>query len=564
MKHRTGFISAHRGIFASLFVTAGAALALAGRAQAQNASGWREHYDARLHVGLVLPAGWSLKSEGHTLVAQNADHTELVLAEAFAVQPGESAQTYVTTLGVRHTALFAQAQVTRTTPQAGASDTLLAALSYKNASGSASQARALCSVYKNSGMLYAIAGPEARFAQERPVLMKALQSLRFGPPPGTKSADGAGTSTVRPARTATSAASPGTEAKALGLKFVKWTDPNEHAFSVDVPEGWKVTGGANRIARTHVNQSLQLESPDRNMLIVVGDANLPLFSIPNRQQMQMYGVSEGVPFSANGTFRQMFLHYMPALEFNKRYLGQTLKSALNEFAITKEEEMPSLARQQTEAFNKSIAKMSGPQGQVTISIATTEFKGINRETNRPVVGAFASSVVLIRPANSLGQGNWQPTQMLMTGCTEGEGLAKRQAILQAALGQILRTWQVDPEWQQQLNQQVSAGTKQVLGEANAAITATGERSKQIASNTEAARQSIMGSYWKRVGAQAEQQRKFANYIGNNTDVRNTQTGQTYKVDSGYSSYYHDPRTGTILGTNSTTRPPIDFTPMQEF
>ena len=561
MRHGAGFIRAHRGIFASLFVTAGA-LSM-GSAQAQNAGGWREHYDARLHVGLMLPAGWSLRSEGYTLVAQNADHTELVLAEAFAVQPGESAQTYVTTLGVRHTALFAKSQITRTTPQAGASDTLLAALSYKNAGGNAGQARALCSVYKNSGMLYAIAGPAARFAQERPMLMKALQSLRFGPPAGTKSAGGAGTSTVRSARTATSAGS-GTEAKTPRLKFVKWTDPNEHAFSVDVPEGWKVAGGANRIARTHVNQSLQLESPDQNMLIVVGDAKLPFFAVPNRQQMQMYGVSEGVPFSPNGTFQQMFLRYMPALEFNKWYLGQTLKSALNEFAVTKEEEMPDLARRQTEAANKSIAKMSGPQGQETVSIATIEFKGISRKTNRPVVGALASSVVLTRFANSQGQGVWQPTQMLMTVCTEGEGFAKRQAVLQAALGQILNTWQVDPAWQQQLNQQVSAGTKQVLGEANAAINKTGERSKQIASNTEAARQSIMGSYWKRVGAQAEQQRKFANYIGNNTDVRNTQTGQTYKADSGYSSYYHDPRTGTILGTNSTTRPPIDFTPMQEF
>lgn len=564
MKHRVGSLCAHRGIFASLFVTAGAALALAGSAQAQNASGWQEHYDARLHVGLMLPAGWSLKSEGYTLVAQNADHTQLVLAEAFAVRPGESAQTYVATLGVRHAALFAQAQVTRTTPQAGAADTLLAALFYKNAGGAASQARALCSIYKNSGMLYAIAGPKARFAQERPVLMKALQSLRFGPPPGTKNAGGAGTVAVGPARPATVNVSPGAEAKALGLKFVKWADPKEHAFSVDVPEGWKVAGGATRIARTHVNQSLQIESPDQNMLIVVGDASLPLFAIPDRQQMQMYGVSEGVPFSPNGTFRQMFLPYMPAPQFNKWYLQLTLKSALNQFAITKEEEMPSLARQQTEAFNKSIANMAGPQGHVTITIATTEFKGISRKTNRPIVGAFASSVALTRFANSAGQGIWQPTQMLMTGCTEGEGLAKRQAILQAALGQILRTWQVDPVWQQQLNQQVSAGTQQVLGEANAAIKATGERSKQIASNTEAARQSIMGSYWKRVSAKDEMQRQQANYYGDQTDARNPETGQAYKVGSGYSNYYHDPRTGTILGTNSTDRPPVDFTPMEQF
>ena len=161
----------------------------------------------------------------------------------------------------------------------------------------------------------------------------------------------------------------------------------------------------------------------------------------------------------------MFLPYMPAPEFNKWYLEQTLKSAINGFAITKEEEMPSLARQQTDAFNKSIANMGGPRGQVTISIATTEFKGISTKTNRPVVGAFASSVTLTRFANSPGQGLWQPTQMLMTGCTEGEGLTKRQAILQAALGQILRTWQVNPAWQQQLNQQVSAGTQQVIGQA---------------------------------------------------------------------------------------------------
>ena len=60
------------------------------------------------------------------------------------------------------------------------------------------------------------------------------------------------------------------------------------------------------------------------------------------------------------------------------------------------------------------------------------------------------------------------------------------------------------------------------------------------------------------------QRHQANYYGDQTDVRNPETGQAYKVGSGYSNYYHDPRTGAILGTNSTDRPPVDFIPLEQF
>jgi hypothetical protein len=66
------------------------------------------------------------------------------------------------------------------------------------------------------------------------------------------------------------------------LSFVNWNDPYEGAFSVAVPEGWRVIGGTYRLSATDVRYAIAMGSPDGQVRTRIGDSSIGLF-IPRRR-----------------------------------------------------------------------------------------------------------------------------------------------------------------------------------------------------------------------------------------------------------------------------------------
>jgi hypothetical protein len=72
-------------------------------------------------------------------------------------------------------------------------------------------------------------------------------------------------------------------APAQGLTQVSWTtftDPNENAFDIEVPQGWRVAGGVFRKNPLWASLVLRVLSPDQRTLIAVGDADSVPYSAP--------------------------------------------------------------------------------------------------------------------------------------------------------------------------------------------------------------------------------------------------------------------------------------------
>lgn len=72
-------------------------------------------------------------------------------------------------------------------------------------------------------------------------------------------------------------------APAQGLSQVSWTtftDPYENAFTIEVPQGWKVTGGVVRKNPLWGTLVLRLLAPDRRTLIAVGDPDSVPYNAP--------------------------------------------------------------------------------------------------------------------------------------------------------------------------------------------------------------------------------------------------------------------------------------------
>src|SRR6267143_2842453 len=66
---------------------------------------------------------------------------------------------------------------------------------------------------------------------------------------------------------------------ALSQGYVQFIDPHERAFSMEIPQGWKVSGGLMRHAPTLAKSVMVLTSPDGTH-IQLGDPDITLFVEP--------------------------------------------------------------------------------------------------------------------------------------------------------------------------------------------------------------------------------------------------------------------------------------------
>jgi hypothetical protein len=57
-------------------------------------------------------------------------------------------------------------------------------------------------------------------------------------------------------------------------RLVAWTDPTEHAFTVNVPRGWRITGGTHRNSPTDARSYVSAESPDGKIKVWIDDPNI--------------------------------------------------------------------------------------------------------------------------------------------------------------------------------------------------------------------------------------------------------------------------------------------------
>lgn len=66
------------------------------------------------------------------------------------------------------------------------------------------------------------------------------------------------------------------------VQWVKFQDPFEHAFTLDVPKGWTVKGGLFRLGYSDARPMIDLLSPDGRINVRLGDVAIPAYFVPNQ------------------------------------------------------------------------------------------------------------------------------------------------------------------------------------------------------------------------------------------------------------------------------------------
>lgn len=129
---------------------------------------------------------------------------------------------------------------------------------------------------------------------------------------------------AQPAPTAAPAANAG-PAKPISVSgYTTFTDPLEHAFTMQAPSGWHTVGGMARRAALQINAFLRSVSPDKMTYLVIGEPTLTGY-VPPAPWRTAAGYPEGKLFDNGLSGLTMVLRYKNGTDYARLYGQSTLQ-----------------------------------------------------------------------------------------------------------------------------------------------------------------------------------------------------------------------------------------------
>lgn len=324
----------------------------------------------------------------------------------------------------------------------------------------------------------------------------------------------------------------GEHASAGQVTYVNWRDPQEGAFTLQVPRGWQVAGGAYRLSATDIRNIATMISPDAQMRVFIGDANIGAFTEPN-QMLAYAGMREGSYQTLGDGTRLEIRRYMTGAQFAHVYAQNRLASQCTGVQVESSSDRQDLA-----AIFSQVVRNEG-MTNARLAAGDAAFSCTGR--SGPLHGRIFAVTVLPLPGRA---SLWY---VLIYGYS---ATSQSQQAAESISQQVMQSMHIDPQWQAQ--------EKQI---ANNAVAADNARSQQIQARARAAIQEnqrqtsemIVKGYQQRSQVYDEISRKRENSILGTTDVIDPVSGSQYKIDS-YSNYHWMNNQGAIVGNDTGSSP----------
>ena len=358
----------------------------------------------------------------------------------------------------------------------------------------------------NAGYFFLVSANRTDFKAATPTFAKILASLKLA-----DRKDAAGTAET---------------ARTTEPEYVRWQDPQEHAFTVEVPKGWQIRGGLTRMAAVDVRVAAELVSPDGQIRVYAGDAQIPNFTIPT-EMLSFAGFREGTWYRPGYDTALMVQRYVPAPTFAQQYAATKVAAGATDVHFDK-------VRDHSAALN-----LSGGNPQFS-GVQTTAHAGdvlfTCTKNGKPQAGYVFAATQLTSMSGTEG-GLWSVTANFGFLAP-----ADRASEAEAVLRHVLSSYRVDPTW---------AAQQQRL---------TGNVSSIVADTNDYVSKVIHDTYQNRQQSQDTISRRRENAILELEDVVDPTSGKHYKVQSG-SNYYWIDGHDIIMGTNTFDNPAWGFEEM---
>ncbi len=349
-----------------------------------------------------------------------------------------------------------------------------------------------------AGFFYVVSAREPNYQQKQGDFARILQSFRI-----MGAATGAKTVT----------------AEISGVRYVRFADPREGAFTMDVPAGWKTEGGLFRFHALDTRHCVETTSPDGQIKILFGDPSIGPMTDPRSLTSGMF--PEGSIYAPYG-LKMLVLRFMPGAEFCRYWLLTRVSPNSPDLQVTEMQDL-------TDQFSKpSPSSVSPPP-----TYGGAWFRG--SEQGQPRVGRCVAGTQWAGPTI----GPW-----LVRAFTGYSAPPERASIAEAIWQHLGGSFQWNVQWQM-----AQVG---IAGGASRAVSGVSNEIADMVARSQRTRDAI----------DDEIARRRSNATLGVVDVADPQTGRRMTVESG-SNYYWVDQSGVIIGTNTDTRPNIDFRALLE-
>jgi hypothetical protein len=203
-----------------------------------------------------------------------------------------------------------------------------------------------------------------------PGRIQVTATLAAAPAQGTPAAAGSQQKSTAPPPPASAAAS------AQGLGHVSWstfTDPYENAFTMEVPQGWRVAGGIVRKIPLWPSMVLRVLAPDRRTLIAIGDPDSVPYNVPIAARDYVRRFTESAMSRACSGLKIVKVSDLPDVE---RFASSNSLGPYNQWSAAQA------------AFTCSGDRQSGMAG---VSIAVLQYMTTLRSGHAQILAAFVTT-----------------------------------------------------------------------------------------------------------------------------------------------------------------------------
>jgi hypothetical protein len=454
-------------------------------------------YHDPLGFAVRLESGWkSTFEKGAYIQVANADQSSRGVVFPFMATKKTSAENCLAQVPATFTDILPQAnlvtsRVTKTTPDEAIAE-------YSFATG---KALGLCSIDGLSGVLFLAISPDGVKSESMKKIIATLQTVTFEEP-GQVASDDAVVATT------------------------EWLEPNEKAYRLKVPTGWKVEGGLFRFSAIDVRSHVRITSPDDEVMIGIGDKDITKFT-------SMPGAVEGSTYNPGGGTLMTVKRFQGGQAFASEYATTNAALLGCPGAQATGNDLPELSAKLQQVATQNAALGIGTVVSAGEASVSCEVGGKER------VG-YIFAVATLTTQSTDGSGTWEA---FVTGFKSPKA---RESEARSIASAIVQSIQLEPTWFQ-AQQATTAATSQIVAQTGQEIAAIFRKS---AIRTQAAMDRVF--------------RNWSNATLGQTDVVDKATGETYKIAGGKNYYWRKTGTNVIAGTNQYERPDIDFKPLLEY
>jgi len=327
-------------------------------------------------------------------------------------------------------------------------------------------------------------------------------------------------------------------APSANVRWTRWADPAENAFSLEVPAGWRVSGGTQRKSAIEIPMGVVATSPDSAITIIYSDPGIPIFSVPSRMTA-FGGLRLGMPYDLGQGVHTIIMPYMDGRTFAAEWGKRRVSTLCASTRLMASRGRPDSSHAIDAAYAQGGLRVSVNAGEASFAcnLAGKEAGGY----------AFAATELVQSPMGAI----WDVKYNIA--CIAP---ASHAAEAYAILAHMAASFAIDRAWMAR-ERELGAQFDRIVAETNAAV------SQRIIDNGRAAEQ-ISDMIIKGGQARSEEtfnaNEKYDAFAVRGTSDYVTESGRVYpSVDNSHAHVYVNNTTGAVMPTDSENSPGYGWT-----